>query len=150
MIEIPKDVVEDLNIESSGTLESLDELLTESDYVSVHCPLTESSKGMIGKRELGLMKKNARLINVARGAIVDEEALLEALKSGQIAGAGLDAYSSEPLDPNHPFLKLDNVIASPHCAGVSFETSKRRAQAVAENISRLARGEIPLHGITKG
>ena len=88
------------------------------------------------------------LINVSRGDLVEEDALFEALKSGRIRGAGLDVFSSEPVDPEHPLLQLENVVATPHVAGVTTGTSRRRGQALAENVFRLARGLPPLHLVT--
>ena len=90
------------------------------------------------------MKPTAVLINVARGEIVDEVALLEALQKGAIRGAGLDVFSQEPLDPGHPFLHLPNVVATPHIAGHTRGTSQRRGRAAAENIFRLAKGLPPI------
>ncbi|HZA23498.1 MAG TPA: 2-hydroxyacid dehydrogenase, partial [Dehalococcoidia bacterium] len=96
---------------------SLEELLRTSDVVSVHVPLTGETRHMIGKAELALMKPTSIIINTARGGIIDEAALLEALQSGAIAGAGLDVLEHEPPDPNDPLPKLDNVIVTPHTAG---------------------------------
>ena len=103
---------------------------------------------MIDRRAFGLMKPTAVLINVARGAIVDEIALVEALKTGRIKGAGLDVFAREPLDPAHPLLAMENVIATPHQAGSTYGTSRRRAAAAAENVARVAQGLPPLHRIT--
>jgi len=140
--------VRELGLEFFGGLDSLERIMKEADYLSIHVPLTSKTRGMIGKHELSLMKKSARLINVARGAIVDEQALLDALRSGQIAGAGLDVTDDEPIDPNHPFLKMDNVIFSPHVAGVTVETADRRAKVVGENVQRYVRGQPILYQIT--
>jgi len=95
---------------------SLKELLKNSDFVTIHCPLNEETEGMIGEKELNLMKKNAILINTARGKIVDEKALKKALKTKKIRGAALDVLSQEPIPRNHEFLKMDNVILTPHNA----------------------------------
>ena len=95
------------------------------------------------------MKPGACLINVARGALVDEEALYEALMEGRLAGAGLDVFAKEPMDPDNPLLKLPNVVATPHTAGVTYGTSKRRAACVAENVERLAAGLPPLYRVDK-
>jgi phosphogluconate 2-dehydrogenase len=94
------------------------------------------------------MKPTACLINVARGEIVDEAALLEALRARRLRGAGLDAFAQEPLDPTHPFLHLDNVFTTPHIAGGTVETSQRRAHAAAENVVRVAQGLPPLYQVT--
>ena len=94
---------------------SLDELLAESDFVSIHCPLTEGTRGLIGARELALMKPDAYLINTARGGIVDEESLFDALSENRIAGAALDCFAEEPIVRPHRFGSLDNVLLAPHC-----------------------------------
>ncbi len=98
---------------------ALDELLRESDYVSINCPRTAETRGMIGAREYALMKPEAYFITTARGGIHDEAALADALAAGRIAGAGLDVWETEPPDPDHPLLRFDTVVASPHIAGVT-------------------------------
>ncbi len=95
---------------------SLPELLRESDFVSLHLPLTPETRGMIGKAELAMMKPTAFLINTARGGVVDEEALIEALRNGVIAGAGLDVLAKEPPKPDNPLLFMENVVVTPHSA----------------------------------
>jgi phosphoglycerate dehydrogenase-like enzyme len=127
----------------------LDELLAESDFVSLHLHLTPDTRHTIDARRLALMKPGAFLINVSRGELVDESALVAALRSRQLAGAGLDVFCKEPPGPDHPLLAFDNVVATPHIAGQTYGTSKRRAAFVAENIDRLARGETPLALIGK-
>ena len=97
----------------------LDRLLARADIVSLHCPLTESTRGLIGRRELGLMKKGSMLINTARGPLVDESALVDALRSGHLGGAGLDTFATEPVTAGDPLLELPNVILTPHVAGVT-------------------------------
>jgi D-3-phosphoglycerate dehydrogenase len=112
----------------------LDELLGRSDYVSISCPLTKESRGMIGAREFGLMRPHAYFITTARGFIHDEAALLEALRSKAIAGAGLDVWAKEPPPPDHPLLQFDNVLASPHTAGVTREARMNMGRIAAEQI----------------
>ncbi len=129
--------------------DSLDDLLTQSDFVSLHLHLTPDTKRIIDGRRLSLMKKGAFLINVSRGELVDEDALLSALRSGHLGGAGLDVFCKEPPGPDYPLLVQENVIATPHIAGQTYGTSRRRAAFVAENIDRLARGEKPLALIEK-
>ncbi|MGD2155557.1 MAG: NAD(P)-dependent oxidoreductase [Anaerolineales bacterium] len=141
--DIPLAIRHEFGVELLGGPEHLDQLLTAADYVSIHTPLTSDTQHMIDARALQLMKPTAVLINVARGEIVDQAALIEALQTGQIKGAGLDTCAGEPLEPDHPLLRLDNVIVTPHVAGVTTGTSRRRAHAAAENIERLA-GNLPL------
>ena len=105
-----------------GYAASLDELLMAADVVSLHLPLTRETAGVIGSREIGLMKQNAILINTSRGALVDEAALIEALRSGRLYGAGLDVFAREPLPADHPFRTLTNVVATPHLGYVTDET----------------------------
>lgn len=142
------EVLKEYRIDFFGTPEDIEKVLAESDYVSLHTPLTSKTRHLIDKRALGLMKPTSVLINVARGEIIDEPALLEALEKGQIRGAGLDTFAHEPLDPSHPLLKLANVVATPHIAGGTRGTLKRRTKAAAENIARLERGLPPLYQIT--
>ena len=104
------------------------------DMVTLHCPLTEETRGMIGGRELDAMRSSAYLVNCARGGIVDEQALCTALESKSIAGAGLDVFESEPLPGDDPLLALDNLITSPHVAGVTLEASIRMATGAAANV----------------
>jgi D-3-phosphoglycerate dehydrogenase len=117
-----------------GEKVELDELLGRSDYVSISCPLTKESRGMIGAREFGLMRPHAYFITTARGFIHDEAALLEALRSKAIAGAGLDVWAKEPPPPDHPLLQFDNVLASPHTAGVTREARVNMGRIAAEQV----------------
>jgi D-3-phosphoglycerate dehydrogenase / 2-oxoglutarate reductase len=117
-----------------GEKVELDELLGRSDYVSISCPLTKESRGMIGAREFALMQPHAYFITTARGFIHDEAALLEALRNKAIAGAGLDVWAKEPPPPDHPLLQFDNVLASPHTAGVTREARANMGRIAAEQI----------------
>jgi D-3-phosphoglycerate dehydrogenase / 2-oxoglutarate reductase len=117
-----------------GEKVELDELLRRSDYVSISCPLTKESRGMIGAREFALMQQHAYFITTARGFIHDEAALLEALRNKLIAGAGLDVWSKEPPPPDHPLLQFDNVLASPHTAGVTREARANMGRIAAEQL----------------
>ncbi|HEY5562751.1 MAG TPA: NAD(P)-dependent oxidoreductase [Clostridiaceae bacterium] len=120
----------------------LDTLLKESDIVTIHVPLFESTKGLIGKREISLMKKSSILINTARGPIVDSLALAEALKEGRIAAAGIDVYETEPpIDVNHPLLNAPHVVATPHVAFATKEALYRRAIIAFDNIKQWMAGE---------
>jgi len=118
-------------------------LLERSDFVSINCPLTEETRGMIGARELGLMRPHAYFINTARGFIHDEKALTAALKEKRIAGAGIDVWDREPPPPDHPLLHLDNVIASPHTAGLTLEARGTMGRIAAEQVLACLDGERP-------
>jgi D-3-phosphoglycerate dehydrogenase len=122
---------------------SLDELLAQSDFVSIHCPRTSETLGMIGGRAFARMKKGAAFVTTARGGIHDEEALFEALQSGQLSGAGLDVWEKEPPPLQHPLLTLDNVIATFHTAGVTREARRNVAEQGAEQIVGLLKGGRP-------
>lgn len=114
---------------------TLEELLKEADIVSLHCPLTAETKGMIGEEQLQLMKKTAVLINTARGPVADTEALAKALGEGRIAGAACDVFETEPpLDTEHPLLHTPNTIVTPHIAFASEESMEQRAEIVFENL----------------
>lgn len=107
---------------NGATLVPINELLEKSDIVTIHTRLSDRTRGLLGRHELALMKPTAYLVNSSRGPIVDEDALVEALKSGAIAGAGLDVFDEEPLPPRHPLLTLDNVLLTPHLGYVTQET----------------------------
>lgn len=111
-----------------------DTLLRESDIFSIHCPLDESTRGMIGQDEFARMKPSAMLINTARGPIVCEEALIEALQTGKIATAGLDTYEREPLPPDHPLLTMENVVASAHAGGNTKDNDINMVNYIYHNI----------------
>ena len=112
----------------------LDRMLSRVDIVSLHCPLTEQTRGLIGRRELALLKPGALLVNTARGPIVDEAALIDALRSGHLGGAGLDTFEVEPIQPDNPLLSLDNVILTPHVAGVTRNAALQVATITAQNV----------------
>lgn len=122
---------------------NLDELLGEADFVSLHTPLIPETRGMIGKSALAVLKPTAFLINVARGPIVDEDALVEALREGRIAGAGLDVFSVEPIPYPHPLLALENVILTPHIASTTVDGRRKMAVAVAEQVLLALTGQRP-------
>ena len=125
----------------------LDELLATSDVVTVHVPLTDDSRGLIGARELALMKPTAYLINTSRGPIVDEAALVQALHGGTIAGAGLDVYAAEPVDPDHPLIAAPNTVLLPHLGFVSRENLAVFYQDSADNIAAWLDG-TPIRVVT--
>ena len=122
---------------------SLDDILAESDYISLHLPLNDATKHIIGEPELKKMKKTAYLINTARGPIVDEKALTKALKEKWITGAGLDVHYQEPTDPKNPLLELDNVIVAPHIGSATIETRLAMAMKAATNLTAALKGERP-------
>jgi D-3-phosphoglycerate dehydrogenase / 2-oxoglutarate reductase len=126
-----------------ATKVELDELLRRSDFVSINCPLDDTSRGMIGARQFALMQPHAYFITTARGSIHDEKALEEALREKRIAGAGLDVWEKEPPDSSHPLLKFDNVIASPHTAGVTKEARANMGKIAAEQIIMALDGKKP-------
>ena len=106
-------------------------------------PLTAETLHIIDERRLGLLKPTAYLLNVARGRLIDEDALAEALRRGAFAGAGIDVFGEEPLTPANPLLQLDNVMVTPHTAGVTRGTSRRRSQVCVENATRVLGGQAP-------
>ena len=122
----------------------LAELLRSSDIVTLHVPLTDVTRGMIGARELGLMKKDAILINTCRGPVVDEPALYQALKERKIGGAGLDVLVDEPPAKDNPLFTLPNVTLTPHSAGPTWENWLGRFRNGFDNIQRVAAGRKPL------
>ncbi|MCY3637776.1 MAG: 2-hydroxyacid dehydrogenase [Chloroflexi bacterium] len=122
---------------------SLDELFRTSDIVTCHAPLTPQTHHIVNRERLAIMKPTAVLINTARGPVVDEAALTEALQNGVIAGAGLDVFEQEPVDPDNPLLRMDNVVVTPHMAGTTWNTWFRRAQFGYENMQRVWNGEAP-------
>ena len=138
------DKVRSEKAESFGaTRVELDELLERSDIVTLHTPLDNSTRALISERELRLMKNTATLINTCRGPVVDEIALEQALEDGEIWGAGLDVFEQEPVDPNNPLLKRDNVVVAPHIAGKSYESYPRRVRFAFDNMMKVWDGGTP-------
>jgi D-3-phosphoglycerate dehydrogenase len=126
-----------------GRYVDLDTLLAESDFVTIHCPKTDETNGMIGGRELALMKPTAYLINAARGGIVEESALYHALSRGRLAGAALDAMAEEPPAPEHPLFTLDNVLLTPHIGAGTEEASARGEWGAVQEVVRVLEGQRP-------
>ena len=127
--------------------ESIDELLATSDVVSIHTPLLPETRQMIDAAALARMKRGAFLVNTARGAVVDEEALCDALESGRLAGAALDVYEHEP-DVNARLLAMDNVVLAPHIGSATFETRSAMAMIAATDVRLVLSGREPLHPVT--
>ena len=129
--------------ERGGEKVELDELLRRADFVSISCPLNKGSRNMISVREFGLMQPHAYFITTARGFIHDERALETALREKKIAGAGVDVWDKEPPPPEHPLLKFDNVVASPHTAGVTREARYNMGKFAAEQLIMILDGKRP-------
>ncbi|MBT3604006.1 MAG: lactate dehydrogenase [Candidatus Latescibacteria bacterium] len=129
--------------EHHATYTDLNGLLQQSDIVSLHVPLLDSTRNLIGAEQLAQMKSNALLVNTCRGGVVDQPALTKALQAKSILGAALDVLASEPPDPSDPILKCENVLLTPHSAGVTFDTWSRRGEFVFANLQRVWQGESP-------
>ncbi|MDB5924087.1 MAG: Dimethylmenaquinone methyltransferase, partial [Betaproteobacteria bacterium] len=112
------------------------------DFVSLHCPLSKETRGLIGERQIGLMKPTAFIINTSRGTVIDEPALAAALKSGRLAGAGLDTFATEPPKPENPLFTLPNVIVTPHIAAATEHAANNMGDMAAKNLLSYLRGEI--------
>lgn len=125
----------------------MEELLATSDYVVLSVPLTEETEKMIGEKELGTMKRTSYLINVARGKIVDQDALYRALKEERIAGAALDVLAKQPPDPGDPLMALDNVVFTPHCAAITNETGREASLLIVRAALDLLRGKLPRYPV---
>jgi D-3-phosphoglycerate dehydrogenase len=137
---ISKERAEQLDIE---LMPSMEDVLRQADVVSLHVPLSADTRHLMNRETLAQMKEGAYLINSARGGLVDERALLEALQSGHLHGAGLDVFDPEPPPPDHPLLQLDNVVATPHIAGASMQSKDRLWQQAIAQALQVLRGEMP-------
>jgi phosphoglycerate dehydrogenase-like enzyme len=134
---------------SGVRLVELEELLRTADFVVVVCPLTDETHHLLDARRLALMRPAAYLVNVARGPIVDQRALAEALESGAIAGAALDVFEREPVDRDDPLLRLDNVLLAPHAVGLTDELFRLGGASVARTVGAVAAGRIPEHVVNR-
>jgi phosphoglycerate dehydrogenase-like enzyme len=119
---------------------SVDEIMSTSDYISIHIPGNPKTRGLIGKREIGLMKPTAFIVNTSRGPIIDEDALVEALEGRKIAGAAVDVYGQEPLPPDHRLRKIENLIGTPHIGYVTEENYKVYYRDIVEDIAAWLKG----------
>jgi phosphogluconate 2-dehydrogenase len=133
----------DVDARYDAQYRALDDLLAEADYVCLTVPLNASTEGLIGARELALMKPDAILVNIARGRVVDEAALVEALQARRIRGAGLDVFVQEPLSVDSPLLGLDNVVATPHIGSATHETREAMARCAVDNLLEALAGRRP-------
>ncbi len=141
----PRDVAAALGVE----LVDLDTIFAASDFVAVNCPLNRQTRGLITGRELSLMKPTAYFVNTARGAIVDHADLVAALRTGAIAGAGLDVFAEEPLPASDPLIGLDNVILAPHALGYTDDLVRGNSVGVCENVLAMLQGKIPPFVVNK-
>lgn len=124
---------------------SVEELVAQSDVIVLCCPLTPETTGLISRERIARMKPGALLVNVARGPVIDDAALIEALREGRIGGAALDVFSTQPLPPDHPYFSFPNVIVTPHMAGITEESMERMGVGAAEEAVRVLAGELPLN-----
>lgn len=138
---IEPEVLDEIQPDILSGPDALDRLMAESDFISVHLHLTAKTRHIIDDRRIKLMRPTACIINVARGELIDEDAMYQALLDGRIGGAGLDAFTQEPPDPTRPVYQLPNVCVTPHTVGSTDGTSRKRALFAAENLDRYARGE---------
>ena len=139
------DVIRNELLEQLMRIEFLafDDLLAKSDFVSIHAPLTQATKGLIGEKELKKMKRTSFLINTSRGQLVDQKALVRALKEKWIAGAALDVFEVEPIVPSDPILGLDNVVLTPHIGSATMEARNRMSREAASNVLTVLSGQQP-------
>jgi D-3-phosphoglycerate dehydrogenase len=135
--------------EIGGRWVGLDEVFREADFVTLHCPLNAETRHMVAAQQLTLMKRTAFLVNLARGGVVDEEALLQALREKRIGGAAVDVMESEPPRHNHPLLALDNVLLTPHIGGSTREAQSRGEWGAAEEVVRVLQGDRPLNPVVR-
>lgn len=140
-------VMKELKPDFFGTPKDMDEVIKRCDFISLHLHLNDQTRHTIDARRIAMMKPTACLINVARGALIDEAAMYKALLEGKIGGAGLDVFSVEPPNMSEPAFKLKNVVLTPHIAGVTTDTTRRRVQIALENANRIASGQEPSNSV---
>lgn len=133
-----------------GRWVGLEQIFAESDFVTMHCPLNKETRHMVSTKQFGLMKKSAFLVNLARGGVVDEQALVEALREKRIAGAAIDVMETEPPAKDHPLLGLDNVLMTPHLGGSTRESQESGEWGAAQEVARVLQGEAPQNPVIEG
>jgi D-3-phosphoglycerate dehydrogenase len=141
---VPKEIFEKMGVQGVG----FNQLIKESDIISIHVPLTEETRHMIGEKEFKEMKKGVFIVNTSRGAVIDEKALVKALKEGIVAGAALDVFEEEPLSKDNPLLQMDNVILTPHIAWYSEEAMLDQKRKAALNVKGVLNGRGPLYPVS--
>lgn len=141
VVEVPTQELASLGVERCGRIEDLHTILAESDVVSLHLPLTSQTRHVMDGSAMAALRPGAIVLNVARGPLIDEQALIEALKSGHLGGAGLDVFEVEPLPLDSPLLQMSNVVVTPHWAAATLETMTRRARLAAENVALVLAGQ---------
>jgi D-3-phosphoglycerate dehydrogenase len=142
---VTPEAMAELGVESA----TLEQVFQESDFISAHAPHSKATHHLINKRLFDMMKPSAILVNTGRGPVVDEEALIAALREGKLAGAGLDVLEQEPPDPNNPLLSMPNVTVTPHVAAQSNESAVARRRRHGEEIARVLSGKRPLHPVNR-
>jgi phosphoglycerate dehydrogenase-like enzyme len=135
----------DVEADTGAKKVPLEELLREADFVSVTCALNERTRGLLGARQFALMKPTAVLVNTARGPVLDQAALVEALKARRIAAAGLDVFVEEPIPPGDPLLGVDNVVVLPHIGSATLENRRKMGVTVAEDVVSVLTGKQPTY-----
>jgi D-3-phosphoglycerate dehydrogenase / 2-oxoglutarate reductase len=131
------------DIPADAEFVGLDQLAARCDVMVLCCPLTDETRGMVDARVLGAMKPDALVINISRGPVIDDDAMLAALRAGRIGGAALDVFARQPLPADHPYLGFDNVMITPHMSGITEGSMRRMGMAAAEEAARVLRGELP-------
>jgi phosphoglycerate dehydrogenase-like enzyme len=145
---IGHDPYADLSIAPVARVE-LNDLMARSDFIIIQCALTPETRGMISRERIAMMKPTAYLINTARGPIVDETALCEALSQRKIAGAALDVFTNEPIEDDSPLLKMDNVILTPHSIGATHDFARKTAESISNSLRAVMNGEMPVNTVNK-
>ena len=146
---IESQILVELQPDFMGSPSDIDRIISEVDFLSLHLHLNPETRHIIDARRIALMKPTAYLINVARGELVDEQALYQALVNGKLGGSGLDAFTEEPPNPQAPVFQLPNVVVTPHVAGATYQTSRQRAACAAQNVDRIAQDLEPFYRIDK-